>query len=464
MNLSKGFVCWLVGVFALILIGVVITTAWAVQHALRNGPHLSKAGANAVLAVAEFPGQVKLAMLEVAAFIVNEPRVLLIDGSARDFIRAEPALPVESDSGYLLLSHVSPIHKQSVVSLIRISDGKEIETWVPDFDLIATSLSKTKSFELPSKSRGRAIHPILFNDGEIVFNVGGALVRQSSCSSKPVWILEGAFHHSNELDQDGNIWTPSVFASPFPENAYLNDRLRDDAIAKASPTGKLIESRSFSRILIDNGLSSLLLGHFGDALNEDPIHLNDITPALTDAEYWKKGDLLLSARNLSTVFLYRPTTNKIIWHKTGPWMNQHDANFVDTHRISVFGNDVVVTFPAGNEFLNPTATNQVYIYDFSTRQVSSPFEDLLRQYRVKTVTEGRGTLLPDGGLFVEETGFGRNLRFLKQHLLWSRTDWYDNGRIGQLGWSRYLSAAEIKPYLRAISDGVCTNQTGKSRS
>ena len=74
-------------------------------------------------------------------------------------------------------------------------------------------------------------------------------------------------------------------------------------------------------------------------MTDDPIHLNDIEPVRKDGPYWRKGDLFLSLRSPSTVMLYRPSTNKVIWRKDGPWSKQHDVDILDDHRISIFNNN-----------------------------------------------------------------------------------------------------------------------------
>ncbi|MCH8857610.1 MAG: hypothetical protein IIA03_15585, partial [Proteobacteria bacterium] len=50
-------------------------------------------------------------------------------------------------------------------------------------------------------------------------------------------------------------------------------------------------------------------------------------------------DVVLSARNISTVFLFRPSTGKIVWLKTGPWLNQHDVDYHGNGNYTIFGND-----------------------------------------------------------------------------------------------------------------------------
>jgi len=157
------------------------------------------------------------------------------------------------------------------------------------------------------------------------------------------------------------------------------------------------------------------------------------------------------------LFLYRPSTNKIIWYQTGPWMNQHSVDFVDDHRISVLNNNVVSgpnIFKEGM-FVNSRDTNQVMVYDFDTGQILQPFAALLAQARPRSSTGGRARILPDGGLFLEENNFGRLLRFTKDRLLWAFVNDYDDKRIGVVAWSRYLTAEEASIPLRALEKRKC---------
>ena len=166
-------------------------------------------------------------------------------------------------------------------------------------------------------------------------------------------------------------------------------------LTRVSTAGKVIERRSFARILINNDLQAMLLGRSGFFFHGDLMHLNQISVAAKDSLHWKQGDLLISARHLSTVFLYRPSTDKILWKMTGPWLNQHAAEFVDDHRISVFDNNIIGGAPVSQPFVEPNDINRVFVYDFDTRQTSQPFANLLAKARPVTITEGRARILPD---------------------------------------------------------------------
>jgi len=454
-----SFWLWLIAAFTVVLIFAVIGSAWAVRHIIiTGGDRFSESQSRMIMVVAEFPGLVKTAANEVRSRFGGDPVPLLMDRKTTEQPNWIRRFPAPEDTGYLLFSGVNSEAKRSIVQLIRISDGKVVSTWTPDWSEVYEQATNKKFAPKGSLRNLGAGHPLLLADGDIIFNTSAVLVRQNHCNSKPVWVLNEVMHHSNELDETGSaLWVPSVAQDGLADNPWLRDQIRDDALAHVSTDGRLLERRSFARILRENGLESMLLGTSGVQINRDPTHINQIKAARVNSRYWQRGDLLISARHLSALFLYRPSTDKIIWHQTGPWMNQHSVDFVDDHRISVFNNNVVSGPPNGKQmFMKPGATNQVLVYDFDTQQVSQPFATLLTEARPVTITGGLARILPDGGLFIEETNYGRHLRFTQDRLLWSRVNDYDDQHIGVLSWSRYLTAEEASVPLQALASRQCS--------
>ena len=453
---------WFAGLLLVLLIVAVIGTAWSVRQVITaGGPRFSVAQSRFIIFLAEFPAFARTAAKEAMSRIENDPEVLLIDRRETEQSNWVRHFPSSDDPGYLLLSGVDPSVKHSIVQLLRISDGKRVALWDPDWAAVI-KLTDTKSLIASiSLNTVGAVHPALLADGDIVFNTGLSLVRLSPCSSKPVWVLDEIMHHSNEIDANGDIWVPSVSLDGFSDNIWLRDHMRDDAIAHVSADGQLLSKQSFSRILIDNGLRALLLGTSHN--HDDPIHMNEIQVAPRNTKYWKQGDLLISSRGLSSIFLYRPSTGKILWHQTGPWMNQHSVDFVDDHRISVYDNNVIIYAPKKYSFLSSGDSNRVLLYDFDTGQISQPFETLLAKAHPVSISQGRARVLPDGGLFIEETDAGRHLRFTLDRLMWSRVNDYDEKRIGMVLWSRYLTAEEVKGPLLALSSHQCAASTSSAK-
>ena len=454
-RVNWGFWAWLFCAVLALVLAVLLTTAWAVRHALSGGQRLTENQARLVLTVAEFPALARNAVFELRSALGSDPSALLLDRSATERPYWVRQFPAPEDDGYLLFSGVDRQAKQSVVQLIRVADAALIAQWKPDWPAIDQQTSAKKFVPKGSSSAMVPAHPLLLDQGDIVFNTNAALVRLGVCSAKAVWVLDHVMHHSTELDTSGAIWVPSVADDGLADNPWLRERMRDDALALVSPDGRLLEKHSVARILRDNGLQALLLGTTGFRVNEDPIHLNEIQVARNTTRHWQRGDLLVSMRHLSTVFLYRPSTRKMLWHQTGPWMNQHSVDFVDDHRISIFDNNIVASAPSDHAFMDANGSNRVIVHDFDTGQDSQPFAALLAQARPRSVTGGRARILPDGGLFVEETNFGRHLRFTSDRLLWSRVNDYDAHHIGAVSWSRYLTAEEAQAPLAALAAKKC---------
>ena len=135
------------------------------------------------------------------------------------------------------------------------------------------------------------------------------------------------------------------------------------------------------------------------------------------------------------VLLYRPSSNKIIWKGTGPFFHQHDVNILNDYSISVFNNNSKY-FAGGNVV---DGHNEVITYNFKTNEYSSYLKNSLINNDVRTITEGRSEILPNGNLFIEETNYGRTLYFNTDgSLRWTHINIADNGEIYYVGWSRIL--------------------------
>jgi hypothetical protein len=451
------FRIWLTCAILLIFVAFSISLLWLGRYAELGGMRLSDTQREMVLNAAQLPSYMVVGIQQIRSFINNEaaPELLL---AAADVKKPywKQQFPAPSDSGYLLWSGVSAEHKQSVIRLVRLRDGEILQTWAPDVRNLATQITDRIEARTGNPNALRFTHPLPTHDGNIVFNTGGSLVKLNACNSTPLWLIDEVFHHSNEQQSNGTLVVPTVSHQGYKGNRHLQKNTRDDAIAWISPSGKVLEVRPFSNILIDNGLEHLLLGFSGAIINKDPVHLNEIVPAPSDGAYWKKDDLLISARHLSTVFLYRPSNNKIVWHRTGPWLNQHAAQFLGSDQISVFSNNVYGK-DRRHHFLRNTDHNRVFVYNFKTNSVEEPWAALIEQARPVTVTEGRAQVLKDGGLFIEETNFGRHLRFTSTELLWSNINNYSDSKVGLVSWSRYLHEEEAQPLLNALRE--CTEPT-----
>lgn len=407
---------------------------WAVSYIHEGGQVFSDKQKSIILSIAKFPTLVKMSFRQLFAEmpVIIKDRYPEIDG-----------LKLENknyrDSTYLLISAFDKEAGHSAFKLLRLSDKKVLYKWIPDVKEIMKLRDKGKSLAEQSNIGNLVFwHPLLSPDGSLIFNTEDRSLIKIDKNSKVLWNLEGIFHHSQEFDAEGNIWASSVMETNIPIVSRFFKEYRDDALAQISADGKLLKKLSISQILLDNGYRGLLFG-IGPS-EKDPIHLNDIQPALSSGPYWEKGDLLVSIRNKSTVFLYRPSTNKILWLQTGPWLNQHDADFLDDHRISIFGNNIIRN--QNYDFID--GHNEVYVYDFKNSELSTPYTAFLTKAKVKTMTGGRSEILKNGDVFIEETDFGRMLKGNSKETIWQYVERIDDSSASVLGWSRILNEGSFK--------------------
>jgi len=144
---------------------------------------------------------------------------------------------------------------------------------------------------------------------------------------------------------------------------------------------------------------------------------------------------------------YRPSTNKIIWKGAGHTAAQHDVDILDDHRISIFNNNAWATFDGEKVDGN----NEVVIYDFETDSYSKYLNESLKQYDVRTLTEGRSQILDNNDLFIEEQNYGRILYFNKDaSLQWQYVNRAGDGYVYITNWSRVLYKPEDIKKVRKI--------------
>lgn len=417
-----------------------------------------------ILVRQELVGSIKAGWASKTALFLSEiPVYLKAFGSDLTLEDRFPSLEgfngiPNSQESYLLLSRYDGNLKEGVVELIDLRNFKILHTWNPDINAFNNLVKKDDEFKYLNRdndnSRSILRHPLLDKDGNLFFKRTSQFIKINSCSNLIFQNTHDLFHHSVEIDHEGNIWVPSHMYPQSLQSKKVGRNIpnaankslfgkgggyKDDAIVKLSPNGEILFEKSVSQIFVENGLEYLLFSLGGRYFNNDPIHLNDIQPVLSDREFWKKGDLFLSLRHQSMILLYRPSTNKIIWKGVGPFFHQHDIDILDQNRISIFNNN-------SKEFINGDIVdgyNDVIIYDFKKNVYSSYLSGSLREHNVRTVTEGISQILQNGDLFIEETNYARTLYFNKDgSLRWTHLNRGDDGNVYMVSWSRILYSKE----------------------
>lgn len=432
---------WIFALFVISTIAGLSAYGWLIKYKLANGPRFEAIGKLA-LDLASVPDTLNRLRqgeeLGVAAVVAPKLR----DGLHRHE-------PPGKEADLVLVARYDSAARRFIVAMTNMQNGSVLRRYAPDIAAInARSKISSPLIDLAKDrfpARYRLSHPLLMPDGGIVFQDAAPLVRIDACG-KVLWTLDGMYHHSIERDADGNIWAPDTVLKSARKNVTAD--YREDGIAKISPSGQLLFRKSIADILSRNGLGYL---YEGRPYSPDAFHLNDIQPVLSSGPYMTKGDLFLSVRHLSLLVQYRPSTGKIIWWQQGPWRMQHDINILDDRRISVFDNRVVAGNPETVD-----QSNELLIYDLSSKTLTSPYAAAFRANDIKTVTQGRGTPLSNGDIFVEETEYGRLLRMDRQgNLRWDYISANKTGKRLFLAWSRILDNEKDAAGIAAARVATC---------
>ena len=364
---------------------------------------------------------------------------------------------------YLLLSRFDGDLNQSVVELVNLKEKKIIHKWKPDLKKIDSIYKNKKIYELRKDhqlTRYVISHPFMFANGDLLIHGQWTPITKIDLCSNIIWSLDYAFHHSLEKDSDNNFWIPFTIV-PNSISAGLNNRIGpiyrhfiDDGIMKISSDGEVLFKKSIMEIFIENNLENLI---FPGEPSYDPIHLNDIQPVLYDGNNFKKGDVFISLRSISIIALYRPSTNKIIWYKKNPWVNQHDVDILNNNQISVFNNKSKIMFTAGQNIYRESdnRNNNVLIYDFKNDLVLNKYQNLFKKYDIRTPTQGLAEIMRDGSIFIEESDFGRLLYFGSDNdLIFEYINRNSEGEIYPLKWFRIVNNID-ESFLHKINKNSC---------
>lgn len=454
--LFKKIELWIALLVLLVFVIGAILFGWIVKHTVTGGKKAGQFGVMA-LELASIPSNLKI--LYEKGLGIEDGKVVQKNSQILDYENEESFTSIDGDfkdEGILLISAYSEEYSVSTAYLYDLRNNQKIWEWVPNPELIvkfAPSLVPTQEGEqlnpIHTRSLFRAQHPYLFKDGSLAFSDGeGPLTKIDACGGI-VWVIDRQFHHSIEGFGD-NLMVPIV--STINKDNDIGKSFRDDGYAVVTKDGAIIQEVSIIDILKRGGFDGLL---FGQSIRDDRIHLNDAEVILHGDGYVNAGDIMFSARNLSTVFLYRPLEDRIIWLKTGPWLSQHDVDYLGDGRFAIFGNDVDAL---GGDFAGRKNSN-VYVYDMKDGHISKPYEKVFRDNKLLTPTEGRQRVLSNGDVILEITARGELLRASSSKLRWKYVSRISDTEIGALHWARYFNRKEIN--LDWIKSAKCERGSEK---
>jgi hypothetical protein len=157
---------------------------------------------------------------------------------------------------------------------------------------------------------------------------------------------------------------------------------------------------------------------------DDRLHLNDVEPFPSNLEegVFKKGDILVSLRNINTVLVFNGDSKEIKYLSTGMFIHQHDPDFIDGNTLSVFDNKTASGERGFQSRIVIVSARDMTSEVFFKGSLENPFY---------TSVMGKHQWLPNGNLLITETRQGRAFEINRRgEVVWEYVNYVDRGVIG----------------------------------
>jgi hypothetical protein len=312
-------------------------------------------------------------------------------------------------------------------------DGRKLHSWNIDWFRIWPDAKHLAENQVPKSKPGTHINGVIvLENGDLIFNFERCGLVRLDRDSNVVWRLPYRTHHSLHMNDDGNLWvcgqkTQTESNSRFPHRV---PPFEEYTLLEVTQAGKILEEWSVAELLDENGLGGLL--YLGSLKNEstkvsgDLLHLNDVEPFPINMEkdFFEQGDIMVSLRNINTVFVFNRQSRKIKFICTGWFVRQHDPDFIDGNRFSVFENNTL------SPEVEQNRQSRIVIVSART-QTSSVFFEGSPSAPFYTSILGKHQWLPNGNLLITEGRQGRAFEINPRgKIVWEYVNYVDRGVVG----------------------------------
>jgi len=226
--------------------------------------------------------------------------------------------------------------------------------------------------------------------------------------SNVIWAIADNFHHHFSIASDGRIFATThqwrdTRERPVAHAPQLPALTMEDFVVEISPDGKELSRVSLLDAIVPE-FSELLQSAFSKGFNAkpwDPLHTNDAEIIEADFAahhpFMKAGMVMVSMRDLDTIALLDMQAKRVTWALRGPWVRQHDPDFLPNGNVLIFDNRGHRVGKGGSRIIEfePGSNRIVWSYSGST---NSPFY---------TDIAGGQERLPNGNVLITEDKRGR---------------------------------------------------------
>jgi len=344
-------------------------------------------------------------------------------------------VPGAPEPGVTLISGIS---EDGVLGLRLIDlEGTVLHRWQAVLSEIWPDAEHVRGRPLPLNDWDAEIHgAVLLPGGDVVFNFERYGLQRLDACGEVVWKLPYMTHHSVSVSEDGNLWVPGVRYREEPVSTLpgIVPPFEEDTVLELSPDGEIRREISLLELFYANDLESLLFANGLHAIDSgshgDLLHLNDIDvlpSSISDAcPLFEAGDVMVSLRNLNLLLVIDPGTEAVRWTQTGPWIRQHDPDFLPDGRIMVFdnrrdGHDGQILGGSRIVTIDPVTREVEIVYEGSDEE---PFF---------TEVKGQQQPLANGNVLIAEAEKGRVFEVAPDgRIVWEYLSPFDDDHISKV--------------------------------
>jgi hypothetical protein len=343
-------------------------------------------------------------------------------------------------------------------------DGKTLHRWDLNWFELWPDATHVPARLMPKSQPGTFVHGcVLLENGDLVFSFDHLGLMRIDRAGKIVWRIPYQTHHSVHLHDDGNLWVcgekeHTEWSSRFPNRVPPYEEF---TLLEVTQDGEIKNEWSVAEILRKNGLTGLLylcsIKSRPFNVRGDVLHLNDVEPFPNDMKegFFKKGDVLVSLRNVNTIFAFNRDTEKVKFVCTGRFVRQHDPDFIDGDTFSVFDNNALAPE-------DDASRSRILLVSAPDQKVSVVFEGNPKA-PFYTRVAGRNQWLPNGNILITETKWGRAFEINREgEIVWEYVNYVDDQTIGWVGEVQRFPPEYVRLYDGSESAG--SKETTESRT
>jgi len=286
----------------------------------------------------------------------------------------------------------------------------------------------------------------LYENGDLLIIVENLILVKLDKDSNIKWIYRGNPHHDLFVDKKGTIYLLSLRERIDPK--YPEKPIYDDYICILSPLGNELKCVSIIDSILRSNFTFLLnriKGKYGDILHTNTIEVLDGRLA-HESNAFKKGNVLISMRNLNTVCIVDLNSKKVVWALSDLWKYQHQPTILENGNMLVFDNNPTLEDIKAigniNYFLKEykSLSDTVNEGAFSRVIEMNPFSKAIvweyigdKNYPLYSFVLGSAQRLPNGNTLITESVAGRVFEVRKtKEIVWEFINPHTAGKKNEL--------------------------------